>query len=127
MIVGIGVDIVEIGRIRRLRERQGEAFLEKCFTPAEREYCRRRKNADESFAARFAAKEAVMKALGTGWSGGASFAGIEVVRDDDGPPTVQLHGKTAALAESKGVLALHLSLSHSERYAVAQVVAEGEG
>ncbi len=124
MIIGIGVDIVEIERIRDLRARQGERFHEKIFTPAEVEYCLARKQADQHFAARFAAKEAVMKALGTGWAKGVTFKNIEVVRAGDASPRLLLHGPTAEIAAQKGVQRFHLSLTHSDLYAVAQVVLE---
>lgn len=126
MILGIGVDIVEIDRIRQSRERQGERFFEMVFLPDEAAYCRGKANLDQHLAVRFAAKEAVMKALGTGWSDGVTFRGIEVVREGDGAPRVVLHGKTKARAGAMGVQRAHLSLSHTERYAVAQVVLEGE-
>ena len=123
-IFGIGVDIVEIGRVAEMRRRQGERFHESLFLPGEREYCLARANADECFAARFAAKEAVMKALGTGWGGGASFTGIEVARTGESRPEVRLHGGTAELARELGVGKIHLSLSHSRETAVAYAVAE---
>lgn len=126
MIIGIGVDIVEIPRIREMRTRQGERFNQLVFTPAEIAYCLRRKNADQHFAARFAAKEAVMKALHTGWDHGVSFKRIEVLRGDEGPPAIKLHDRAALLAEELGVGRIHLSLTHSEKYAVAQVVIESK-
>jgi len=121
MILGVGVDIVEVERIRSAVEhvRTGERFRERVFTADEIAYCTRRRNAPESFAARFAAKEAVMKALGRAFG----WREIEVVRDD-GPPEVRLHGRAAARAESVGIRRIHLSLSHSDRLAIAYVVAE---
>ncbi|MDR0867509.1 MAG: holo-ACP synthase [Planctomycetota bacterium] len=123
MILGTGVDIVEIKRIRQLRKKHGERFLRHCFTAREIAYCRQKKNADESFAARFAAKEAVMKALGTGWSRGVGFTNIEVVKKPDEPPAALLHGKAAENQRQRGISHFLLSLSHCKKYAVAQAVA----
>jgi len=120
------LDLVKVARIAAALERHGERFHERVFLPAEVEYCLAHKNADQHFAARFAAKEAVMKALGTGWADGVGFRTIEVVRPDDGPPLVLLHGASAERAARLGVQRRHLSLSHSDLYAVAQVVLEGE-
>ncbi len=121
MIIGVGVDITEVARIRAAlsHPRTGERFRHRVFTPDEIAYCVRRRNAHESFAARFAAKEAVMKALGRllGWRE------IEVVRSG-GPPGVRLHGRAAERAAIQGIRHLHLSLSHTAELAVAYVVAE---
>jgi holo-[acyl-carrier protein] synthase len=121
MIVGVGVDIAEVARIRAAltNPRTGERFRRRVFTPDEIAYCARRRNAHESYAARFAAKEAVMKALGRllGWQE------IEVVRLG-GPPGVRLHGRAAERAAAQGILRWHLSLSHTADLAVAYVVAE---
>lgn len=125
MILGIGIDIVEIDRIREMRERQGERFLHFCFTDAEIAYAFSKKNVDESLAARFAAKEAAMKAIGTGWGEGITFRLIEVVREEEGRPRLVFHGKAWELLHRMGVMASHLSLSHSAHYAIAQVVIEG--
>ncbi len=124
MLFGIGVDIVEIARVAEMRRRQGERFYELLFLPAEKEYCLARADADECFAARFAAKEAVMKALGTGWAEGVAFTGIEVVREGVNRPEVRLHGGAALRARELGVGKIHLSLSHSRESAVAYAVAE---
>lgn len=121
MVVGIGVDIIEIERIRSALEnpKTGERFRQRVFTAGEIAYCNRRRRADESFAARFAAKEATIKALGqaVGWRE------IEVVRED-GPPNVHLHGRAHARADQLGIRRILLSLSHSEKLAIAYVVAE---
>ena len=123
MIVGVGVDIIEVARIRAAVERPttGPRFRTRVFTADERAYCERRRNAAESFAARFAAKEAVMKALGRllGW------CDIEVVRTD-GPPSVRLHGRAAARADALGIRRISLSLSHTAELAIAYVIAESE-
>ena len=123
-IFGIGVDLVEIARIAALRERHGDSFHDLLFLKEETKYCLNRANPDECFAARFAAKEAVMKALGTGWADGVAFTGIEVVRTSGGKPEIRLHGSTAAKAKELGVGKIHLSLSHSRDNAIAQAVAE---
>ncbi len=121
MIIGIGVDVIEIHRIRAAVQnpRTGARFCARVFTDGERAYCARRHNAAESFAARFAAKEAVMKALGRacGWRE------IEVVRTT-GPPVIRLHGRAAARAATLGVGRVWLSLSHAREVAIAYVVAE---
>ena len=114
----VGVDIVEIHRIARVVERWGDRFLMRVYTPQEVSYCRGR---TERLAARFAAKEAVMKALGTGIRG-VSWKEIEVTRDRGQPPQVLLHGRAHARARHLGITQLALSLSHSQEYAVASVV-----
>jgi holo-[acyl-carrier protein] synthase len=121
MIVGVGVDIIEVDRICRAlaNPRTGERFRERVFTEQERAYCSRKRNAGESFAARFAAKEATMKALGRAFA----WQEIEVWRQT-GAPSVKLHGRALAEADSLGVRRLHLSLSHTALSAVACVVAE---
>jgi len=127
MILGIGVDLVEIGRIACMRDRHGERFHERLCTPAEIAYCLSRRHCDQHFAARFAAKEAAAKALGTGIAAGVGFHGLEVVREGDHPPRLVLHDGAAARAAALGVTSCHLSLSHSESHAVAMVVLEGPG
>lgn len=121
MILGIGVDIIEVARIRAALEnpRTGNRFRDRVFTAEEAAYCSRRRNAYESFAARFAAKEAMMKALGRG----LGWREIEVVRVS-GPPRIRLHGRAAAQTEALGVRRISLSLSHTEQLAIAYVVAE---
>ena len=113
-----GVDIIEIPRIRQVLERYGERFLERVYTSGEIAYCRGR---PPNLAARFAAKEATMKALGTGVRG-VGWKDIEVVRQESGAPSVRLHGRAERRAERLGVQEISLSLSHSEDYAVAFVV-----
>lgn len=127
MIRGIGTDIIEISRIRALHEKQGADFLTKCFTPDEVAYCLKKANAAESLAARFAAKEAVMKALGSGWGEGVAFANIEVVRDGDSAPTIRLHRSAAEFARKQGIDQIHITLTHCKDYAVAFAVAESNG
>ncbi len=125
MIVGVGVDMVETERIRELAERYGGRFLERVFTRNERDYCMRRHDASIHLAARFAAKEAFMKAIGTGWGGGVRWKDVEVQREGDGPPRMVLHGEAAALARSRGASRWLVSISHSGGWACAVVVLEG--
>jgi len=124
MIIGIGVDIAEVPRMRDAIERHGERFLQRVFTPAEIAYCRRRKNSSERFAARFAAKEAAMKAIGTGWNLGVRWRDVEVCRMPGGRPTIQFHGKAAEFAAKLGAKHVALSISHTEQFAIAQVILE---
>ena len=115
-----GVDIIEVGRVRRVAETYGQRFLKRIYTEDEAAYCRGRA---PQLATRYAAKEAVMKALGTGVRG-VRWRDIEVVRRRGQAPTVRLHGTALARAELLGIDHLAISLSHSEEYAVASVVGE---
>ena len=124
MVIGIGTDLIEIARIEQSIARYGDRFLERVFTPAEMLYCRRKKNAAESFAARFAAKEAGAKALGTGISHGISWLELEVLREPSGKPTLALTGRAAARAQSLGVARISVSLTHSRTTALAIVLME---
>jgi holo-[acyl-carrier protein] synthase len=124
MIVGTGIDIVEVPRIGQSIERFGERFLKRIFTPAEIRYCQAKANYVERFAARFAAKEAGMKAIGTGMRGGVSWQDFEVGREPGGRPTMLLHGKAAQVAAGLGTRRAHLSVSHTEEHAVAYVILE---
>jgi holo-[acyl-carrier protein] synthase len=126
MIVGVGVDLVRIARIRQAMERWQERFLTRVFTPDEVAYARRRRDPAEHLAARFAAKEATLKALGTGLTMGVRWREMEVRRGRGEPPRLWLSGRTAALGAARGVRVLHVSLTHDGDYAMAQVVAEGE-
>ncbi len=124
-IVGHGVDLVDIARIGQMIERHGDRFLSRCFTDAERGYCEASaKRRDEHLAARFAAKEAVLKAIGTGWRNGIAWTDIEVVREPSGRPTVVLTGETARIAEQLGITNWFISLSHTDTHAMASVIAE---
>lgn len=126
-IVGTGVDVAEIARVRAaLDEPQtGARFKARVFTAGEQAYCEGRgPGCYESYAARFAAKEATMKALGIGWGAQMGWLDIEVVREPDGRPTIRLHGKGAAAAAAAGVARAHLALTHTKDLAVAQVVLE---
>jgi holo-[acyl-carrier protein] synthase len=129
MIVGIGVDLAEVDRIRDALERPttGERFKSRVFTPGEQEYCERRRGKYESYAARFAAKEAMMKALGRGWSSEVSWTEIEVTRERGGRPMIRLHGRTAAYAGKLGIRRISLALTHTAQTAMAEVIAEDGG
>jgi holo-[acyl-carrier protein] synthase len=124
MIVGLGMDLAEIDRIEQAITRHGTTFLERVFTPQEAEYCERHRNKFERYAGRFAAKEAVMKALGTGWRNGVRWRDIEVVREPSGKPTLQLAGVTAELAKKMGVRNISLTITHAGNLAMAQVIFE---
>ena len=124
MIVGLGLDIAEIDRIEAAIKRHGAPFLERLFTPAEVAYCESHKNKYERYAARFAAKEAAMKALGTGWSHGVRWRDIEVTREPSGKPTLRLEGVAADIADRMGVKNISLSITHSGNLALAQVIFE---
>ena len=124
MIVGLGVDISEVDRIREAMSRHGQRFLERVFTPAEIAYCNRHRNRAERFAGRFAAKEAAMKALGTGWSNGVRWVDIEVTRMPSGRPTLSLHGTARKIGERLGLRQASLSITHSGNTAFAQVIFE---
>ncbi|HSZ17590.1 MAG TPA: holo-ACP synthase [Terracidiphilus sp.] len=124
MIVGSGIDLVEIGRIHDSVERFGKRFLDRIFTGAEQAYCLRKRKAAESLAARFAAKEAGAKALGTGISQGVNWLEIEVLRERSGRPTLRFYGRAAEIAAAMGVANVALSLTHSGDLAMASVVLE---
>jgi holo-[acyl-carrier protein] synthase len=124
MIVGTGIDLVEIERIEQTVDRYGERFLNRVYTSAEQAYCQRKKRSAESLAARFAAKEAGAKALGTGISFGVSWLEIEVVREARGRPTLQFHGRAAEIAARLGVVRAALSITHTSDTAMASVVLE---
>lgn len=124
MIVGTGIDIAEVPRIRLSIERFGERFLQRVFTEGEIRYCDSKANRFERYAARFAAKEAGMKALGTGWNFGVRWRDLEVARKPGGRPTLLLHGKAAEFAAKLGATNIALSLTHTPEQAMAQVILE---
>jgi holo-[acyl-carrier protein] synthase len=124
MIIGSGIDLTEIGRIQQSMDRYGKRFLNRVYTPAEQAYCLRKRNAAESFAARFAAKEAAAKALGTGISHGVNWLEIEVVREPSGRPNIQFHGRAAEIAQRLGVAHAALSITHTSSLAMASVLLE---
>lgn len=125
MIIGTGVDLAEVDRIREACERYGDRFLQRVFTPAEIAYASRKANKYERFAARFAAKEAGMKAIGTGWRGGVRWQDFEVVNEPSGRPTLRFHGVARQVAERLGVKSVQLSLTHTGALALAHVIIEG--
>jgi len=124
MIVGIGIDIAVVPRIRQSIERFGKRFVERIFTDGEQRYCDSKANRMERYAARFAAKEAAMKALGTGWNHGVRWRDCEVVRMPGGRPSIAFHGRAAEFAAKLGVKNAALSISHTQEQAIAQVILE---
>jgi len=127
MILGVGVDLIEVARIQRALEnpRIGQRVRQRVFTDGEVEYCERRKRKYESYAGRFAAKEAVMKALGRGWGRKVGWLDIEVVLAVSGEPGISLHDKASSFARELGIEHFSLSITHTESYAIAYVIAEG--
>lgn len=125
MIVGTGIDITEVPRIQRTLDRYGDRFLKRVFTAEEIRYCTGKPNAAERLAARFAAKEAGMKAIGTGWRGGVTWKDVEVVRFPGQRPQLRYHGRAAQIAFALGCNKTHLSLSHTGEQAIAHVILEG--
>jgi holo-[acyl-carrier protein] synthase len=124
MIVGTGIDIVEVARVAATMERFGERFLRRVFTEAEIRYCEAKLNRAERYAARFAAKEAGLKAIGTGLRGGVSWRELQVGREPGGRPTLAFSGKAAEYAGRLGARRTSLSLSHTREHAIAQVILE---
>ncbi len=124
MILGTGIDIAEVPRIAAAIESFGERFLHRIYTPGEMRYCDSKANRVERYAARFAAKEAGMKALGTGWSRGVRWRDIEVQRQAGGRPTLVFHGRAGEIAAQLGVARTALSLSHTRDQAIAHVILE---
>ncbi len=124
MIVGTGIDIAEVPRIAQSIERFGDRFLQRIFTAGEQRYCDSKANRVERYAARFAAKEAAMKALGTGWNHGVRWVDCEVTRLPGGRPTISFHGKAGEFAKKMGVKNAALSLTHTKEQAMAQVILE---
>lgn len=124
MIVGVGTDLAEVDRIRSAIERHGKRFIERIYTPAEIAYVERKSNRYERFAARFAAKEAGMKAIGTGWRRGVRWRDFEVANLPSGRPTLRFHGVAARFAGELGVRNISLSLTHTAQQAMAIVILE---
>jgi holo-[acyl-carrier protein] synthase len=124
MIVGTGIDIAEVPRVAAVIQRHGDRFLRRIFTDGEISYCDSKANRVERYAARFAAKEAAMKALGTGWSRGICWRDIEVSRAAGGRPMILFHGRAAEIARDLGAAHVALSLSHTPQQAIAQVILE---
>ena len=128
MILGIGADLVEIGRIRQSIQQYGDRFLNRIYTPLEQAYCSGKssgtRGSEESFAARFAAKEAAMKAIATGMQGGVTWKDFEVLNETSGRPTLRLSGIAGVHAERLGVKRISISLSHTSEHAFAVVLLE---
>ncbi len=126
MVISLGTDLVETERIRASLQQYGERFLRRVYTEAEQRYCARKRYPEQSLAARFAAKEAGAKALGTGISRGVGWKDLEVGREPSGQPLLLLHGRAAELAAVLGVRRLLLSLTHTDHYASAVVLLQDE-
>ncbi len=126
MLVGTGIDLVEIPRIEQSIARFGSRFLDRIYTPGEQAYCLRKRQSAESFAARFAAKEAAAKALGTGIQHGVTWRELEVIRLPGQRPTLLLHGRAAAIGRRLGVQAIWLAITHGTGLAIATVHMEGD-
>ena len=123
MIYGIGIDLIEVERIRRQLERS-DRFIKRIFTPDEIVYCESKKNKAQNYAARFAAKEAFFKALGTGWRSGLAFNHVEIINDSLGKPEIRLHGKAEQLIAENGITNICVSLTHLKDFASAIVTLE---
>ncbi len=124
-IIGHGIDLVEIARIARMAEEHSHHFLDRCFTPAEQAYCLPKKRSAEHLAGRFAAKEAILKVLGTGWRGEIAWTDIEILNNSAGKPEVTLTGECARIADLLGIKNWHISISHTEQHAMASAIGEG--
>lgn len=124
MIIGVGIDLAEVERIRAAIERHGRRFVERIYTPAEIAYVERKANRYERYAGRFAAKEAGMKAIGTGWKRGVRWQDFEVTNLPSGRPTLQLHGVAATVADAMGVRNIALSITHTADEGMAIVILE---
>ncbi len=127
-IIGHGIDLVENARIAALLEAHGERFTERCFTVTERSYADQAERLRvQRYAVRFAAKEAILKALGTGWTDGIAWTDMEVLRLPSGEPRLLLTGRAAEVAAERGIVAWSISLSHTEAWSVGSAIASGEG
>lgn len=126
-VIAHGIDLVDIARIKQSITEHGQRFIDRCFTQQETDYAHSAKEPRnyERFAARFAAKEAVLKALGTGWANGIAWTDVEIRRQPSGAPTVYLSAKAAEIAEELGITQLHLSMTHTSTQAMASVIACG--
>jgi holo-[acyl-carrier protein] synthase len=122
-IVGIGTDIVECARIAKMIEEHGDTFFARVFTPREVAYCRAKKNGTENFAGRWAAKEAILKCLGTGWRKGICWTDMEIFNEPDGAPRLYLAGEAGAQADRLNISDIHITISHCREYATAYALA----
>lgn len=123
MIIGVGTDIIEVDRIERLISKQ-KKFKERIFTPGEIEYCEHKINKAQNYAARFAVKEALLKAMGTGWREGVAFKEIEIVNNERGKPELILSGTAKMITEKMGVMNIQVSISHLKDLAIGIVILE---
>ena len=123
MIYGIGTDIIEVSRIKAVMEKD-IGFRDKIFTEGEIAYCEKMRHKEQNYAARFSAKEAFLKAIGTGWRFGIRFADIDVYHDELGKPHIRLYGKADELVKKEGITGMHVSLSHVKEMATAVVILE---
>ncbi len=124
-VISVGTDIVEVVRIGQMIERHGEVFLNRVYTDDEIRYCQRRKEYTQHFAGRWAAKEAVMKTLGTGWSRGVGWRDIEICSSRSGAPSIVLRGAAREIAEQAGISDILISISHCRAFATATAIAVG--
>ena len=125
-IIGLGTDITECLRIARMIDRHAELFVDRVYTPREAQYCRSRKQSTESFTGRWCAKEAILKALGTGWRSGIAWRDMEILNDPAGRPIVELSGGTLEVAERQGITEILVTISHCRTHATATAIAVGE-
>jgi holo-[acyl-carrier protein] synthase len=125
MITGIGIDVVQNDRIRQSIERFGDRFLNRIYTEGEIEYCKKFTPPDKHYAARWAAKEAAFKALGTGWAAGVKWRDVEIVKLESGKPELHLHGDALAHATAAGAKRFYVSLTHDQLISAAVVILEG--
>ncbi len=125
-VLGIGTDIIEVARIGQMIEKHDELFLRRVYTAAEIDYCAGRKAAMQHYAGRWAAKEAALKALGTGWAKGIQWTDLEVANLPGGKPELRIHGAASRIAAEMGIFEMQISLSHCRAFAVAYVIALGE-
>ncbi len=123
-VSGTGIDLVPIPRIRSLLNRHGDRFVSRVFTGSEIEYCRNRSTSAVHFAGRFAAKEAVMKAIGTGWTSGVIWKDIAIHREEQEPPKAHLSGEAARIADNRSIGRIHVSISHTDDLAIAHAIGE---
>ncbi|MEY2613207.1 MAG: Holo-[acyl-carrier-protein] synthase [Planctomycetota bacterium] len=121
-VVGIGTDIIECDRIAQMMQKHGETFIQRVFTAEEIDYCSRHRTADQHYAGRWAAKEAVLKVLGTGWAKGIQWTDVEVVRDVSGAPSIRLRNRAAEIAKERGIREVLISISHCKAFATAFAV-----
>jgi len=124
MILGTGIDLVEIARFRKVIDRLKDRFVMRVFTPGEQQFCNEHRDPVPHFAVRFAAKEAAFKALGTGWAKGVTWLDVEVQRQRQDAPTMALYGEAQRLSAALGAHSVHLSLSHTDQWAIAMVILE---